>query len=85
MSETEMGMNRYLVVGLTEARKQEEEIERAMTLIVRDYEAKTGCVVTKVSLEWFEDIKFVRTVTVLGRRTREERKADGSIPKQGAD
>ncbi len=74
-----------LDMDLIEARTLQEGIERVMTRTVRNYEAKTGCVITKVELRYFEDVKFVTTIVALGRRTREERKADGSIPKQRSD
>ena len=66
------------------AQRKHEELERAMTLLVRAFQDTTGCIITKVELKDYSDSVFVNAQVFIGRRTREERRSD-RIPEQGSD
>ncbi len=59
---------------LKAAREAQRTLEIEVMKMIRDFEAGTGCVMTKASMEHFEDTRFFTTMVFLGR---EQKKREG--------
>ena len=51
---------------LAEARLKVRELEVKVMKLIHEFEDNSGCIITKASMEYYDDTRFFKTIVMLG-------------------